>query len=336
MRCSTCGTENAPDSRFCGGCGAKLTALESRVAPTHKMSGEARYDSMPPIAPLRAPDAAMAPTAYAPHPSSPPSSSAPYVQRPSNSAPAGSTPRELFERGSTDPVRLMTPIPGSVAATPDLHNRPRTVEPAQRATPAPAPGPTPTPRPAGSQPPTHLSTSLPVAPRTRWGLIAIVLVFDLGLAGTGAVLLSEGLRSDAVRIPAPDAGSAVHGELAKPRPNVAARVAPPAVPEDPIKAQVGAAVDAAQAHAQPIFDDCAATATKALPADQALHGAVTIQFSVLADGHIVKAAAVDNDTGSTQLGACLATEIANWVLPPHSGDPVLITRKITFNPQATP
>ena len=32
MRCPTCGTENAPDSRFCGGCGARLAP--ARVAPT--------------------------------------------------------------------------------------------------------------------------------------------------------------------------------------------------------------------------------------------------------------------------------------------------------------
>src|SRR5687768_2039256 len=34
MRCPSCGTENEPDSRFCGGCGARLGGT---LAPTHKI-----------------------------------------------------------------------------------------------------------------------------------------------------------------------------------------------------------------------------------------------------------------------------------------------------------
>jgi len=43
MRCPTCGTENAPDSRFCGGCGARLTGSAQRVAPTQKISDDASF-----------------------------------------------------------------------------------------------------------------------------------------------------------------------------------------------------------------------------------------------------------------------------------------------------
>src|SRR5512138_2138020 len=43
MRCASCGTENAPDSRFCGGCGARLGASGPRVAPTQKISDDAPY-----------------------------------------------------------------------------------------------------------------------------------------------------------------------------------------------------------------------------------------------------------------------------------------------------
>lgn len=41
MRCPSCGTENEADSRFCGGCGARLAP--SRLAPTQKIA-----DSQPP------------------------------------------------------------------------------------------------------------------------------------------------------------------------------------------------------------------------------------------------------------------------------------------------
>jgi len=43
MRCPTCGTENVPDSRFCGACGAKLTPAENRVAPTEKIPDDAPF-----------------------------------------------------------------------------------------------------------------------------------------------------------------------------------------------------------------------------------------------------------------------------------------------------
>ncbi|MGE0550264.1 MAG: zinc-ribbon domain-containing protein [Kofleriaceae bacterium] len=39
MRCASCGTDNEADSRFCGGCGARLQP-SIRVEPTRKMSND--------------------------------------------------------------------------------------------------------------------------------------------------------------------------------------------------------------------------------------------------------------------------------------------------------
>jgi hypothetical protein len=96
MRCPSCGTENAPDSRFCGGCGARLGASAQRLAPTQKISDDASYPQRPAASggghggqavaqpgggPRPVPPAAYAP---APQPSAPPpraiSSAPPAVQ----------------------------------------------------------------------------------------------------------------------------------------------------------------------------------------------------------------------------------------------------------------
>src|SRR5215510_10391048 len=61
MRCPNCGTDNAPDSRFCGGCGARQ-ASDPRVAPTQKISDDARFplhQLAPAAAPVTAPGVAM-------------------------------------------------------------------------------------------------------------------------------------------------------------------------------------------------------------------------------------------------------------------------------------
>jgi len=41
MHCPSCGTQNEPDSRFCGGCGARLAAGKSQLAPTQKVTNDA-------------------------------------------------------------------------------------------------------------------------------------------------------------------------------------------------------------------------------------------------------------------------------------------------------
>jgi hypothetical protein len=43
------------------------------------------------------------------------------------------------------------------------------------------------------------SLSLPIAARRPWGLIAVVLLLDIGLAVTGVLLLREGLADRPAR-----------------------------------------------------------------------------------------------------------------------------------------
>ncbi|HEX4456215.1 MAG TPA: zinc ribbon domain-containing protein, partial [Kofleriaceae bacterium] len=64
MRCPACNTENTPDSRFCGGCGAKLALAEPRVAPTAKIPDDAPFQTPAPGAYT----ASVAPSTYAPGP----------------------------------------------------------------------------------------------------------------------------------------------------------------------------------------------------------------------------------------------------------------------------
>ncbi|HTR52614.1 MAG TPA: zinc ribbon domain-containing protein [Kofleriaceae bacterium] len=136
MRCPSCGTDNAPDSRFCGGCGARFGSVEHRVAPTAKISDDAPYPQ------------AAAPAARAvSQPSQPPLP----IPRPASVPPAA--------QGSQPPH---VPKPASSFA--------RT-----------------TPRPRSA-----MSGSIKV-PRRPMGLIVLVIVIDLALAGTGAALLAKGL-----------------------------------------------------------------------------------------------------------------------------------------------
>jgi len=95
MRCPSCGTENAPDSRFCGGCGARFTTGNTKVAPTQKISDDAPF---PPTgsAPAAAPGSAYVAQSVAQvaPPAMPPS--APRTLPPNNGAPvsyAGPAPR---------------------------------------------------------------------------------------------------------------------------------------------------------------------------------------------------------------------------------------------------
>ena len=209
MRCATCGTENAPDSRFCGGCGAKL-APSSRVAPTAKITDDASYPSQPPppasippqnnyvsgpasIPPqnhAHAPASIPPQNAYPAVPGSippsnnpasiPPQSYAPPGSIPPSNNPASIPPQNSFQRAATPiqtpppgSLKMPTPAPGSLsfAATPRLDQTPTTPSP----------------------PAADASRSLVVPPRRPIGLIVFVLLVDLALAGAGAVLLGKGL-----------------------------------------------------------------------------------------------------------------------------------------------
>ena len=158
MRCPTCGTENAPDSRFCGGCGARFSVPNQRVAPTHKITDDASF-------PPRLPSAAV--------PVPAPGKAAPRMT-------SGGAPGAGSVVGST--VRPVTPLPDVVIGP--AHGGPYVAAP-------PASGPRAAMREAATRDDPALS--LPIAARRPWGRIALVLVIDTALALSGAYLLREGL-----------------------------------------------------------------------------------------------------------------------------------------------
>jgi TonB family protein len=217
MRCATCGTENAPDSRFCGGCGAKL-APSSRVAPTAKITDDASYPSQPP-SPASIPPHGN----YASGPASiPPQNHAPGSIPPQNAyVPPGSIPPQnaYVPSGSIPPQNNFAGSPGSIPPQNNAYDAPpKSIPPhnsfQRAATPIQTPPPgalkMPTPPPGslsfaatprlGDQEPSpppvaaaEASRSLVAPPRRPIGLIVFVLLVDLALAGAGAVLLGKGL-----------------------------------------------------------------------------------------------------------------------------------------------
>jgi hypothetical protein len=162
MRCPSCGTDNAPDSRFCGGCGARL-ASDPRVAPTQKISDDARFplhQITPAPAPVTAPGVVM------PRPIPPP----PFVAQGAPSAPPAM------------PVHpISTPPQPRLPAAPDASRGTRlgARDPAR-----------PRPQALVIDDP---SLSLPTPARRPWALILVVLLIDIGLAVSGAWLLDQGL-----------------------------------------------------------------------------------------------------------------------------------------------
>jgi len=360
MRCPTCGTENTPDSRFCGGCGAKLVPETSRVAPTAKISDDA------PFPPQRYPTPAPAqyasgPTSLAPAPYAPPGpASIPPQNKPASIPPANSGYAQ-----------------GPASIPPNTYQAPASIPPTTN--PASIPPNTYQARPA-SIPPTNAggyaarepSMSLPALPQTRWGLIAVVLLVDIGLAAAGAVMLQKGLaKSDDAPAAEGSAKPPVTGQAAAPAPAVApAReaVASPAVgasiatianaapgsnaepkdakpgkdaaakPAEPVQAkkspaqrdlknELGAEIELAAARSRGDFDKCYDDASPEIH----LKGRVDIAFTVLPDGRIQDPHVTQNDTGSQQLASCLVATIGRWAFASHPAKPVLISRPFIYN-----
>jgi len=205
MRCPSCGTENAPDSRFCGGCGARLAVSDQRLAPTQKISDDASFPS---------PRPATAGTGHAGHAghvghavaqpgAGPRLVPAPYV-------PSGPAPQQ-----NLPPPRAISSAPPSVYPASPATGRP----------------PNGSARQPQLRPPTQLddpSLSMPMVARRPWGLIIVVLLLDLGLGIAGAWMLREGLgdepgakgaapRSDASATPASAVAAGAQGALVEPR-----------------------------------------------------------------------------------------------------------------------
>lgn len=101
MRCPSCGTQNEADSRFCGGCGARLTP--SRLAPTQKIAENA------PAQPVQHAQLPRTPSISQPPPVQP---MAPSVNRP---------PR--VSSGNVQPPRTPTPVPEAASSLPAPRRR---------------------------------------------------------------------------------------------------------------------------------------------------------------------------------------------------------------------
>jgi zinc-ribbon domain len=217
MRCPSCGTENAPDSRFCGGCGLRFAVSGQRLAPTQKIDDDASFPQRA-SAPAQAAPATHLTTLPGPPPPRPlpppafPGAIAPPAFPGSIAPPAfpGAIAPPAFPGAIAPPA-----FPGSIAppAFPGA-----IAPPAFPGSPPPAPSP---PRAVSSAPPSGYqngrapiaaapaphappasavtfggpSSALPVVARRPWGLIVAVLLLDTGLAVAGAWMLREGLAS---------------------------------------------------------------------------------------------------------------------------------------------
>jgi len=170
MRCPTCGTENAPDSRFCGGCGARLASAAQRVAPTQKISDDASFPQPQPqpqftTAPGHGVHVAQPAAAPRLVPLGPPqpSSGPPIAQ--------GSAPQKPRASTNASPSGYANTPPGNALNGSANHAPPR-ARTAQIDDPA---------------------LSMPIVARRPWGLIIAVLLIDVGLAISGGWMLAAGL-----------------------------------------------------------------------------------------------------------------------------------------------
>jgi hypothetical protein len=213
--------------------------------------------------------------------------------------------------------------------------------------------------------------SMPALPQTRWGLIAVVLLLDIGLAAAGAVMLQKGLaKPDASTTPAADGSAkpaATTGQAATapapvtapstgPSPAVSATIATiansgSATASDPKseKPKPPEPVQAKKSSPPPQHDvvknelgaeiELAAARSRGdfdrcyddASPDIHLKGRVDIAFTVLPDGRADNPHVVQNDTGSQQLATCLSATIAHWAFASHPAKPVLISRPFIYN-----
>src|ERR1700733_3828767 len=156
MRCPACNTENTPDSRFCGGCGAKLAVAEPRVAPTAKIPDDAPFQTPAPGA-YAVSHAPPGPISYAP-PSMPPRlPSAPPVAAPPARVPEASLSMSVPRR-RTGLIATVVVIDLALAGAGGLLLAKGLEPPAVPAATSPAPAPAPqttsiAPAPSPSSPP---------------------------------------------------------------------------------------------------------------------------------------------------------------------------------------
>jgi hypothetical protein len=342
MRCPTCGTENVPDSRFCGACGAKLTPAENRVAPTAKISDDA---------PFPAHYGSQSPQTYAPP-----------------TGPASIPPNTFQAAGPAS-------IPPNTYQAPNYQSGPASIPPNTYQTPASIP---PTNLGFGGKPasipPNQMygraqsvaahapSMSLPAVARPRWGLILLVLLLDVGLAAAGAVMLQKGLaKPEPVEAPPAPSGSAApvapkaavaptasptvaaslavvaqqaDGSDAPTKPDVKAEAKKPVAnksrsgpsPQDPYEAgnNLRAEIELSVARSKEDINNCRDAA------GPDLHGRVDIGFRVQLDGRVDTMKILTNTTHVAPLATCLETVISHWTFASHPAQPSDFVRPFLY------
>ncbi len=329
MRCPSCGTENAPDSRFCGGCGARLSSTESRVAPTHKISDDAPYPKYttnpPPSAPVHVPMAMPPPVAMgraATDPVEPPKPDRRPTPVPQAPAPSHlssvALPRHGRRWGLVIAILVIDvglAAGGAVLLTQGLKDD-------KPAAPPPAPPPT-TAKTSDATPPVIAPpVATPPVPMTVGKAIVKARPAAPPPAKVAAAKQKPGKPTPVDPYAAPPAGSL-------------ASIASPPADDDDHSAAISDAIDAKSSHAEGVFSRCYTQATKPLPADQPLKGRIQIAFTVQVNGHVGNVTTAENQTGSDQLANCLAREIGGWIFDAHPQDPMEITKIFAFGPSSS-
>jgi hypothetical protein len=202
-------------------------------------------------------------------------------------------------------------------------------------------------------------------PSPPLGLIAVVLIVDLVLAGTGAFLLAKGLSTPAAAAakatPTPAAPAPAPTQKSEAAPLPAAPSPAPAVEApaaDVVAEQVPAskvekpAKDAKASARRPSTPTVATPSSGKKPSTESeinakvmgshtafghcreqageVHGNIEIAFRVQGDGHVANVSVVEDTTGSPTLGACLRDAIATWNVTPHNGAPLAFVRPFTY------
>lgn len=317
MQCASCGTQNAPDSRFCGGCGKRL-AMPSRplVAPTARISDPALPVVPAAVTPTHA-QTASAESSNASHMSEAVPSFAPG--RPRRAvialvvafdiclAVAGSA---LLTKGLARPSGEQTTPSVAEPKAEAVSAEEKPVAPVadrdeQTTAPPPSePVPPAPPRPSKTRPAPAPSTS-------RKSTRPIAKKAAAKSAANGAAAPAA-TRSTALASTSPAATAKIPAAPAK----APADTTPPPAPRDPMQS-LASEVELATTRTRPQFDRCYFGAGGA----NAVHGVITIAFQVTSEGRADHVTAVVNTTGSATLAACLVAQIAQWrfaASPEHS------------------
>lgn len=316
MRCPTCGTENAPDSRFCGGCGARLEP--ARVAPTVKLPDDTPIATPHHVPPVRIPTPVPA--------SIPPADAVGHLPTP----PPGS-----MSLGSIPPRAGSIPPQNAQPAIPSTVNRQRApVSSPSLSMPAAAP------RRSGA-----LIAVLVIADLGLAAAGAFMLMKGLQKPAAKPAQKTEARQAPPApvavaptlapaTVAAAPAAAAIVDPPARPEP-VAARPKETkqhprktSAPQDPYGAAPDLSKDVERAAQGSVgsFHSCLQTAIQTQP----IHGDVRIAFLIQPDGHVDHAQAVVNTTGSDQLATCLSATIATWTFAPHPGPAASYERPFNY------